>query len=605
MEREDLQSKNIKEKISQAITDLKKNASLNKETHLKLLEEIKYFLEKSITEDSRQYIDIFKYNLHPASILKAIDEGENFIIEDINLACEKMEKIKHEDVIGEKIRDIYPDIANNKLHKFLKAVWKTGKSSRLSYPIYKDDEIKNWRESKIFRLPSWKIVLTSRDITEEKNAEKKIKESVRKYRSLFENPKLVMLVIDFNTQEIVDANQGAELFYGWSRDEFKKMKMNQVNVLPPDEIQRRMKEAEEKKIPYFEFRHRKKDGSKVNVAVFKGNNIIIQGRKIFYIIVLDITEKEKAEIKLRKSEDLLLTTLYSIGDAVITTDKKGMVIRMNPVAERLTGWSEKEVQGKFLINIFNIINQDTREKVQNPVVRVLSEGTVIGLSNHTLLISKDGKEIPISDSGAPIKDEKGIIYGVILVFRDNTQEVKAKKLIRESEQRYRTLFDSGTDAIFVHPYRESGFGKFIEVNKVACDRLGYTREELLNITATDISDPKDAELRGSADIRRRAINEWNMIFETVHITKSGKKIPVEIYSNFVEFQNSKVIFSIARDITERKQAENELKRRMSELERSNKTMVGRELRMIGLKKEVNKLLEKLGKPKKYRTDQDN
>lgn len=127
------------------------------------------------------------------------------------------------------------------------------------------------------------------------------------------------------------------------------------------------------------------------------------------------------------------TTLYSIGDGVITTDIKGNVSQLNPVAEQLTGWAESEAIGKPLEEIFRIINEDSRNTVENPVEKVLREGMIVGLANHTLLISKNAEETPIADSGAPIKNEAGEITGVVLVFRDQTQERQANRALQQSE----------------------------------------------------------------------------------------------------------------------------------------------------------------------------
>jgi PAS domain S-box-containing protein len=118
----------------------------------------------------------------------------------------------------------------------------------------------------------------------------------------------------------------------------------------------------------------------------------------------------------------LNTTLRSIGDAVIATDGKGDVTFMNPVAETLTGWSEAESRGRALDQVFCIFSEKTREVVENPVTKVLREGMIIGLANHTMLRSKSGSEIPIDDSGAPIRSESGEIRGVVMVFRDVTRE---------------------------------------------------------------------------------------------------------------------------------------------------------------------------------------
>lgn len=120
------------------------------------------------------------------------------------------------------------------------------------------------------------------------------------------------------------------------------------------------------------------------------------------------------------------TTLRSIGDAVIATDVAGRVRFMNPVAERLTGWTRLEAQGRPLDEVFAILSAPTRSCVESPVAKVIREGSVVGLANHTLLRSRGGLEIPIDDSGAPIRDEDGRMIGIVLVFRDASQENRTR-----------------------------------------------------------------------------------------------------------------------------------------------------------------------------------
>lgn len=131
--------------------------------------------------------------------------------------------------------------------------------------------------------------------------------------------------------------------------------------------------------------------------------------------------KHAAEQRLRESERRYAVTLSSIGDAVIATDAGARIVFLNPVAEALTGWAKEDALGKPLADVFRIVNEDTRETVEDPATKVLRRGRTVGLANHTLLLTRDGREIPIDDSGSPIVDDRGDVTGVVLVFRDVTQ----------------------------------------------------------------------------------------------------------------------------------------------------------------------------------------
>jgi len=149
----------------------------------------------------------------------------------------------------------------------------------------------------------------------------------------------------------------------------------------------------------------------------------------------EIVGRKQAETSLRESEQRWATTLASVGDAVIATDVSGKVTFMNAAAEKLTGWTLSEASLKSVKEIFNIINEQTRIEVEDPVSKVLEKGLIVGLANHTVLIRKNKTEVVIDDSGAPIKDKDGKTTGVVLVFRDITERKKAEEAIRESEQR--------------------------------------------------------------------------------------------------------------------------------------------------------------------------
>jgi PAS domain S-box-containing protein len=131
---------------------------------------------------------------------------------------------------------------------------------------------------------------------------------------------------------------------------------------------------------------------------------------------------------------MLSTTLASIGDGVIVTDAQGAVTFVNAEAERLTGWKSAEAQGQPLPGVFHIITENTRQPVENPVQQVLRHGNVVGLANHTLLVARDGHEIPIDDSAAPIRQQDGQLFGVVLVFRDFSEYRNAQQLQAQAKE---------------------------------------------------------------------------------------------------------------------------------------------------------------------------
>jgi PAS domain S-box-containing protein len=153
----------------------------------------------------------------------------------------------------------------------------------------------------------------------------------------------------------------------------------------------------------------------------------------FVAAFLEITEQKKAERELFAQKEHLRVTLRSIGDAVIATDMEGKVDFLNEVAERLTGWAQATAKGRPLTEVFRIINAFTRKKCENPVEKALREGTVVGLANHTVLVAANGTEYQIADSAAPIRDSSGVIIGVVLVFRDVSDEYLLDAALRSSE----------------------------------------------------------------------------------------------------------------------------------------------------------------------------
>ena len=267
-----------------------------------------------------------------------------------------------------------------------------------------------------------------------------------------------------------------------------------------------------------------------------------------------IAQADLAAEQLRKSEENLSVTLRSIGDGVIATDTEGKVTLMNSVAEMLTGWPLRTALGRHLSDIFRIVNADTREVVDNPVFRVIEQGVVVGLANHTILISRSGLEYPIADSAAPIRKADGELLGVILVFTDVTDEYRLQAQLRESELFYRTIFSTIPDALILA--RESD-GEILLVNDAFVRTYGWENWDVYAKTT------KDIRLWKKHDDRERLIDVLDNdgycpYFETELTTRSQGSISVILSCHRIRYQNEACLLTVARDISERRRWEVQL-----------------------------------------------
>ncbi len=267
-----------------------------------------------------------------------------------------------------------------------------------------------------------------------------------------------------------------------------------------------------------------------------------------------LSRKETEKAMIRSRDDLRIT-LNSIGDAVIATDSAGRVNGINPVASELTGFSPAEAEGKPLQKIFRIVNAKTGKSVENPVKKVLKHGDIVGLANHTELISRNGNTYQIADSGSPIRNDEGDITGVVLVFRDISEDYRIRQALIESENKFRSLVDQAAEMLFLHDTK----GNIIDVNKAAETHTGYTKAQLTQMNITDI-DPLASERRDMKYYWKRSLSSDQAIrFESTHQRKDGSVYPAEITVSRVQLSGGNYILALARNITERKKAEKELK----------------------------------------------
>ena len=279
-----------------------------------------------------------------------------------------------------------------------------------------------------------------------------------------------------------------------------------------------------------------------------------------------LIELRKTQGQLRASRENLRTTLDSIGDGVIATDRDGEITRMNPVAEALTGWDFEEAEGRPLLEVFNIVNAKTRRPAQTPVEQVLQEGKIVGLANHTMLIARDGRELQIADSGAPIRDRTGEITGVVLVFRDVTKQYRQREALRESEKRFREMLE--TVELIAVMLDDQGLITFC--NDYLLEITGWEREEIIGASWFDTFIPPEIEEELYQSVFTRTFKKGEITPHYVNdiLTREGERRTISWSNTAHRDPRGHVIgaISLGLDITEQMRTQQALQRREARLE---------------------------------------
>jgi PAS domain S-box-containing protein len=307
--------------------------------------------------------------------------------------------------------------------------------------------------------------------------------------------------------------------------------------------------------------------------VFRLSLFLIEG--VFISFLAEAWHRSKEALVVSKDAEIeqrewLQVILSSIGDAVMVADYDARVSFLNPVAQSLTGWEQEEAKGKPFDVVFNIVNEETLARVESPVTKVLREGTIVGLANHTILIRKDGSEIPIDDSGAPIKNHAGNIIGVVLVFRDITERKRTDEAVRKWEQ----VFEQANWGVVIANPADNTLQA---VNSAYADMHGYSVDELIGMPISCTMAP---EARSLWPEKVRVTHEsGHHVYESLHIRKDGTSFPVLMDVTAVKDEDGRVIYRAAnlQDITERKQAEEQIAFAASIVESSDDAIIGKTL----------------------------
>ncbi|MHB9094264.1 MAG: putative bifunctional diguanylate cyclase/phosphodiesterase [Eubacteriales bacterium] len=281
---------------------------------------------------------------------------------------------------------------------------------------------------------------------------------------------------------------------------------------------------------------RQKDGSKfpqeISLTAIEGGGLVC--------VIRDITRRKKAEQEIWEEKERAQVTLHSIGDAVITTDASGKVEYLNTVAEDLTGWKNYQALGLPLSEVFNIINENTGEAVENPVEKCFREGRIVGLANHTQLIHRDGHRFAIEDSAAPIRNKDGEMIGVVLVFHDVSE--KRNLLQQMIHQAYhdpltdlpnRILFNDRLSLALAHAHRNKEMLSvlFLDLDrfKLVNDMLGHVMGDSL---LKEVADRLAEHVRESDTIARLGGDEFTLLLPQIGHEEDAAKIAEKILRAF-------------------------------------------------------------------------
>jgi two-component system, sensor histidine kinase and response regulator len=397
------------------------------------------------------------------------------------------------------------------------------------------------------------------------SAQSALQESEDKYRTFVETANEGIWVVDSETRTTYVNRRMAEML-GYSPEEMIGKKSSEFM---DEEGKARLGFLLERRrqgiYECVEFKFLRKDGSPLWAISSAAPLRDKDGKFIGSLGMLtDITERKKAEEALQESEQRYATTLSSIGDAVIATDIEGNVTFMNAVAEELTGWTLAEASRKPAKAVFNIINEHTRQKVEDPVTKVLENGAIVGLANHSILVRKNGTEVAIDDSAAPIKDRKGNTKGVVIIFRDIAERKQAEEALRETKDYLENLIDHANAPIIV-------WDTSLNVTRFnhAFERLTGLESQCVLGKPLDMLFSDYSKEDSLALIRRTSSGErWESVEIPILRIDGSVRTVLWNSANIYDAEGTAVIATIAQgqDITERKQAEEGLIKARDDLE---------------------------------------
>ncbi|MCB2216899.1 MAG: PAS domain S-box protein [Desulfobulbaceae bacterium] len=369
-----------------------------------------------------------------------------------------------------------------------------------------------------------------------KLADLRIKQSEEKFRNIFQHHSAAKLLIDPDTGKIIEANEAAGKFYGWSTSELKKKNIGDINDLTPDQVASEMAQAKAGNRTYFEFRHRTASGACKDVEVYSGT-VTIDGHKYLHSIIHDITERKEAQRQLAERRQFLGSVIKTTADGFLVIDAAGFVTEVNDAYCAMSGFSRETLVGKY---IGELDATESEEETKARLEHIKHHQALIFESTH---YHADRDTFPVEISVSHIGDDNGTY---VCFCRDLTARKQQEQQIAALGE----MLDAAPVAVLLHDHD----GKLIFANHAACIMHGYdNRETFMERNLREFMVP---EMRASFPQRIKQISEKNELrFESTHVHRDGSHFPVDVIVRLIDWEGQRAYLAIKVDISEQQKAQ--------------------------------------------------
>ncbi|MRR15187.1 MAG: PAS domain S-box protein [Deltaproteobacteria bacterium] len=502
-------------------------------------------------------------------IYETQNEGADFTIKYLNRLAEKTEKVDRRDLIGKSLLMTFPGVREMGFLDVLQRVWSFGQPEQMPASHYHDDRIQGWRENFVYKLPSNDVVVLYHDITERIETQKKLFASEEKYRLVVENSREVILIIQQGVVKFI--NRVSTDLLESSYDRLRSIPFTEL-IHPDDRnmvISNQLRRIKGEAVPQqYEFRIVTPAG-KVKWVGIRSAVVSWEGSPATVSFLSDVTERKWAETALMESEEKFRFLTEKMTDIVWTTGMDLQTSYVTPSVEKILGFTREE---RMRQSITEQLTPDSLSLVLDTLTRELAceeRGNVDPARTVKLELEfyhKDGTTRWLDVVISAIRNEQGVLIGLHGAARDITERRKAEVKLKESEERFSSLFNHSKDFVYVLDLN----GNFIDANFSALNMLEYDWSEIASLSISSVLHESDMAkgLKDFAEIVSTGFQ--NLASEYTLKSKSGRIIYVEAQASLV-YRDGKPhsVLGVARDMTERRRAEESLR----ESERKHRELI--------------------------------